>query len=78
MGTTSRFMLLGSRSPAHSPTICKDSDPIFFSEILEFAMSLATPSKGQEPFMGLPHLQPYRLIRAVSLAETGHVLLANR
>ncbi|PIL24083.1 hypothetical protein GSI_13834 [Ganoderma sinense ZZ0214-1] len=78
MGGTSRFMLLGSLPPAHSPTFYKDSDPIIFSEILEFAMSLATPAKGQEPFVGLPYLQPFRLIRAASLAEAGHVQLANR
>ncbi len=71
-------MLLGSPPPAHLPTFYKDADPIVFSEILEFAMSLATPVKGQEPFVGLPHLQPYRLIRAASLAEMGHVQLANR
>lgn len=74
----SRFMLLGSPPPANSPTFYKDSDSIVFSEILEFAMSFATPAKGQEPFVGLPHLQPFRLIRAATLAETGHVQLANR
>ena len=71
-------MLLGSLPATHSPTFYKESDPIVFSEILEFAMSLATPVKGQEPFIGLPHLQPFRLIRAASLAEAGHVQLANR
>ena len=74
----SRMLLLGSLPPSLSPTFYKDPDPIIFSEILEFAMSLATPTKGQEPFNGLPHLQPFRLIRATSLAEIGHVQLANR
>ena len=74
----SRMLLLGSPPPSLSPTFYKDPDPIIFSEILEFAMSLATPTKGQEPFNGLPHLQPFRLIRATSLAEIGHVQLANR
>ena len=70
--------MLGSPPPTASPTFYKDPDPIIFSEIVEFAMSLATPAKGQEPFAGLPHLQPYRLIRAACLAELGHVQLANR
>ena len=55
-----------------------DPDPIIFSEVVEFALSLATPAKGQEAFAGLPHLQPYRLIRAASLAEMGHVQIAAR
>ncbi|TBU65725.1 Sec23-binding domain of Sec16-domain-containing protein [Dichomitus squalens] len=78
IGGGSRLTLLGSPPPSLSPTFYKDPDPIIFSEILEFATSLATPAKGQEPFNGLPHLQPYRLIRAASLAEIGHVQLANR
>lgn len=55
-----------------------DDDAIVLAEIVEFALSLAPLSKGQEPFHGLPHLQPYKLVRAVSLAEMGHVLAANR
>jgi hypothetical protein len=51
---------------------------MILSEIVEFAYSLSTPPKGQEPFPGLPHLQPYRLIRAHQLAELGHVSLATR
>ncbi|KAI8998549.1 Sec23-binding domain of Sec16-domain-containing protein [Trametes punicea] len=78
MGSHPRLTLLGSPSPAVSPIYYKDPDPIIFSEIAEFAMSLATPVKGQEAFVGLPHLQPYRLLRAVCLAEIGHVQLANR
>lgn len=41
-------------------------------------MSLAAPPKGQDPFHGLPHLQAYRFIRAMSLAEIGHVDVAKR
>ncbi|RPD66236.1 hypothetical protein L226DRAFT_609114 [Lentinus tigrinus ALCF2SS1-7] len=78
LGSSSRLILLGSPPPTASPTFYKDPDPIIFSEIVEFAMSLATPTKGQEPFAGLPHLQPYRLIRATCLAELGHVQLATR
>jgi hypothetical protein len=73
-----RLVLVGSASPAVTPTFSKDPDSMILSEIVEFAYSLATPQKGQEPFPGLPHLQPYRLIRAHQLAELGHVRLATR
>ncbi|OSC99056.1 hypothetical protein PYCCODRAFT_1438667 [Trametes coccinea BRFM310] len=78
LGSHPRLTLLGSLSPSTSPIYFKDPDPIIFSEIAEFAMSLATPAKGQDAFAGLPHLQPYRLLRASYLAEMGHVQAANR
>jgi hypothetical protein len=75
---TTRLVLVGSASPAVTPAFSKDSDSLILSEIVEFAYSLSPPQKGQEPFPGLPHLQPYRLIRAHQLAELGHVQLATR
>ena|ERR1700691_2647292 len=75
---STRLVLLGSRNPHHWPIFYKDPDPVILSEIAEFAMSLANPPKGQEPFRGLPHLQAYRLIRATSLAEVGHIDIAKR
>ncbi|KAI0831400.1 Sec23-binding domain of Sec16-domain-containing protein [Trametes gibbosa] len=78
LGSHPRLTLLGSPSAVVSPTYYKDSDPIIFSEIVEFAMSLASPAKGQETFTGFPHLQPYKLFRALCLAEMGHVQQANR
>jgi hypothetical protein len=69
---------LGSRSPLAWPNFHKDPDSIIFSEVVEFALSIATPAKGQESFTGLPHLQAYKLIRAISLAEVGQMQLANR
>ncbi|KAK0450880.1 Sec23-binding domain of Sec16-domain-containing protein [Armillaria borealis] len=75
---TARLILAGSRSPQAWPNFHKDPDPVIFSEIIEFALSLASPTKGQEPFGGLPHLQAYRFIRAATLAEFGYVQLANR
>ena len=72
------MVLLGSPSPSVSSTFAKDPDPLIFTEIAEFALSLTPPAKGQEPYSGLPHLQPYRLIRAAGLAEMGHVQIANR
>ncbi|KIJ69376.1 hypothetical protein HYDPIDRAFT_145368 [Hydnomerulius pinastri MD-312] len=73
-----RMVLLGSQSPHTKPTFFRDSDPIIFSEIAEFAFSLKTPAKGQELFHGFPHLQAYKLIRAAYLAEMGHLQIATR
>lgn len=75
---TTRWVLVGSASPTVTPTFSKDPDSIILSEIVEFAYSLSPPQKAQEPFPGLPHLQPYKLIRAHQLAELGHVQLATR
>ncbi|KAF7338256.1 Protein transport protein sec16 [Mycena venus] len=75
---SARIVLLGSRSPQVWPSFYKDSDPVIFTEILEFALSLAPPIKGQDAFYGLPHLQAYRFIRAISLAELGELQLASR
>jgi COPII coat assembly protein SEC16 len=75
---SARIALLGSRSPQATHNFTSDPDPIILSEILEFALSLTPTAKGQEPFGGLAHLQPYRFIRAVHLAEVGDISLANR
>ncbi|KAF8628402.1 hypothetical protein AX15_003926 [Amanita polypyramis BW_CC] len=73
-----RIILVGSKNPALVPNFTIDPDPIVFSEIVEFALSLSPTAKSQEPFAGLPHLQAYRFIRAISLAEVGEIPLANR
>ncbi|KAI0703606.1 Sec23-binding domain of Sec16-domain-containing protein [Cytidiella melzeri] len=73
-----RVVLYGSPSPQVAPAVCKDPDAVIFSEIVEYALSLKTPAKGQEAFSGLSYLQPYRLLRAICLAELGHMDLANR
>ena len=66
-----RITLLGSRIPG---CVSRDPESLFLSEILEFALSLLPSAKG----LGLPHLQAYRLVRAVWLAEMGDVQLASR
>nr|GAT53207.1 copII vesicle coat protein [Mycena chlorophos] len=73
-----RIVLLGSKSPSVWASFYKDSDPVIFTEILEYALSLNPPPKGQDAFFGFPHLQAYRFIRAASLAEMGEIQLANR
>lgn len=78
IGSPGRVVLVGSRGPTAVPNFHVDDDAIVLSEIVEFALSLAPLSKGQEPFNGLLNLQPYKLVRAVSLAEMGHVVAANR
>jgi hypothetical protein len=76
--SSARVVLLGSRSPLTTPNFHTDHDPIIFSEIAEFALSLAPVTKGQEPFPGCPQLQAYKLVRAAHLAEMGHMQTANR
>lgn len=73
-----RVVLLGAESPTVSRNFEKDDDAIIFTEIAEYAYSLVPTVKGQEPYAGLPHLQAYKLIRAVRLAEMGHLSLASR
>ncbi|KAG6818100.1 hypothetical protein H0H87_000004 [Tephrocybe sp. NHM501043] len=75
---SARIVLVGSRNPQTWPSFAKDQDPMIFSEIVEFALSLATPAKGQEPFTGIPHLQAYRFIRSMALAEMGDIQQANK
>jgi hypothetical protein len=78
IGSPGHVTLVGSRGPTATPNFHVNDDTIVFSEIVEFALSLAPPSKSQETFNGLPHLQAYKFIRAASLAEMGHMLAASR
>lgn len=75
---SARIVLVGSQSPQNLPNFAKDADPLIFSEIVEFALSLTAPPRGQDPYQGIPHLQPYRFIRAIALAEVGELQLASR
>ncbi|KAG6866929.1 hypothetical protein C0991_003845 [Blastosporella zonata] len=75
---STRIVLVGSRNPQTWPSFAKDRDPFMFTEIVEFALSMATPAKGQEAFSGIPHLQAYRFIRAMALAEIGEIQQANK
>lgn len=77
-GPGTRLVLLGSQSPHINPIFFRDPDPIIFTEIAEFALSLKTPTKGQEPFYGFPHLQAYKFMRAAYLADIGHIQSATR
>ncbi|KAG7092495.1 hypothetical protein E1B28_008846 [Marasmius oreades] len=76
--TGARIILLGAPHPQISTSSLRNNDAVVFSEILEFALGLNPPVKGHEPFHGLPHLQAFRLIRAILLAEVGEIALASR
>jgi len=73
-----RITLVGSKAPHLSPLFIRNLDNIILTEILEFALSLVPVAKGQDPFGGVAHLQPYRLLHAAYLAELGHVAEANK
>jgi hypothetical protein len=73
-----RIVLLGSQSPHVHTAFHRDPDNLILSEVLEFALSLASVPKGQEHFAGLPHLQAYKLVRAWSLSEVGHMSVSKR
>ncbi|RDB21051.1 COPII coat assembly protein sec16 [Hypsizygus marmoreus] len=75
---SARIVLVGARSPQNWPSFSKDPDALIFSEILEYALSLAPAPKGQEAFSGIAHLQAYRFIRAMTLAEIGDIQQAKR
>ena len=78
MGAPSgRVVLLGSESPALRNNLSANYEPIHLTEIVEFGLSLA-PSSGKESFTGLPHLQAYKLVRAVQLAELGYIKEATK
>ncbi|RDB24374.1 COPII coat assembly protein SEC16 [Hypsizygus marmoreus] len=75
---SARIVLVGARSPQNWPSFSKDPDALIFSEILEYALSLAPAPKGQEAFSGIAHLQAYRFIRAMTLAKIGDIQQAKR
>lgn len=71
-----RLTLIGSNSPGLRRNFHLDIDAIRYTEVVEFALSLVPPVK--EPFSGLLHLQPYKLLRAWQLAELGLVKEATK
>jgi hypothetical protein len=66
------MVLVGSESPSTRRSFHVDSETIRFTEVVEFALSLASLA-AKETFVGLPHLQPYKLLHAFQLAEVGQV-----
>ncbi|ORY64606.1 Sec23-binding domain of Sec16-domain-containing protein, partial [Leucosporidium creatinivorum] len=73
-----RICLLGSATPTTTSTDGIDLESVKLTELVEFAFSLAPTVKGQEPFLGFPHLQALRLYHATKLADAGHVSQASK
>ncbi|KAG0147708.1 hypothetical protein CROQUDRAFT_670305 [Cronartium quercuum f. sp. fusiforme G11] len=71
-----RICLLGSdpRPSRVGPGL--DVEAVMLTEVLEFALSLAVVNKGQEAFMGIPHLQPYKLAMGYEYATAGLVTIS--
>lgn len=67
-----RYSLLGSMQPLQHPSATCDLDFILLTEIIEFALSLVPTTKGHEPYIGLPHLQAYKLVHATRLSDLGY------
>ncbi|KAF8334307.1 Sec23-binding domain of Sec16-domain-containing protein [Cantharellus anzutake] len=72
-----RVVLFGCENPATLKNISANYEPINLTEVVEFALSLA-PSSGKDAFAGLPHLQAYKLARALQLAELGYIKEATK
>ncbi|SCV71958.1 BQ2448_4652 [Microbotryum intermedium] len=73
-----RFALLGASTSALNNTSPVDIESIQLTELIEFAFSLTPAVKGQEPFIGFPHLQAYRLEHAARLADNGQIAQAQK
>ncbi|KAL9938014.1 hypothetical protein V8E36_003559 [Tilletia maclaganii] len=73
-----RATLIGGHNPRASVLYLRDLDSILLTEVYEFAQSLLPTVKGQEAFNGLPHLQAYRLVHAITLAELGDSVRAQK
>ena len=72
----SRIILLGSIPFASETAI--DLESVKLTELLEYALSLVPVLKGHEAFIGLPHLQAFRLYHAATLADAGDVSRAHK
>ncbi|KAK0561903.1 hypothetical protein OC844_002962 [Tilletia horrida] len=73
-----RATLIGGHNPRASVLYLRDLDSILLTEVYEFIQSLLPTVKGQEVFNGLPHLQAFRLVHAMTLAELGDIARAQK
>lgn len=78
MENGNRITLLGSdpRTPGVGPGL--NVEAVMFSEVLEFALSLAVVPKGQDSFIGIPHLQGFKLAMGHEYATAGLVTTAHK
>jgi COPII coat assembly protein SEC16 len=69
---SARYTLLGAESSQIGSQQQGDEfESIILTEIVEFALSLNPTVKGQEPFVGFQHLQAYKVLHAMQLADMG-------
>lgn len=73
-----RICLLGTPITSSPDRPRLDVEAVMLTEVLEFALSLSPVPKSSDPFIGLPHLQAYRLALGVECATFGLVDKANR
>ncbi|PLW57692.1 hypothetical protein PCANC_01350 [Puccinia coronata f. sp. avenae] len=73
-----RISLLGSPAGSNPDGPGLDLEAVMLSEVLEFALSLSPVPKNVEPFIGVPHLQAYRLALGLEYATFGLVDRANK
>lgn len=76
-GPSTRIVLVGAEVPTRTNSAV-GLESIMLTELVEFAFSLTTLVKGQEPFAGFPHLQAFRLYHANQLVDAGLVSQAQR
>ncbi|KAK4701487.1 COPII coat assembly protein SEC16, partial [Phenoliferia sp. Uapishka_3] len=78
VGTGAKFSLVGGEVPTPFTADGLDLESIMLTELVEFAFSLTPAIKGQDPFVGFPHLQALKLQYASELADAGLVSQAQK
>ncbi|KAA1138065.1 hypothetical protein PGTUg99_027564 [Puccinia graminis f. sp. tritici] len=73
-----RISLLGSPTMSNPDRPGLDLEAVMLTEVLEFALSLSPVPKNVEQFIGIPHLQAYRLALGLEYATFGLVDRANK
>lgn len=73
-----RLSLVGGEVPTADGMTGLDLESVMLTELVEFSFSLVPTPKGQEPFVGFPHLQALKLVHASLLADAGHVSQAQK
>ncbi|KAL8278678.1 hypothetical protein RQP46_008970 [Phenoliferia psychrophenolica] len=78
LGTGAKFSLVGGEIPTPYTAGGLDLESVMLTELVEFAFSLIPTVKGQDPFVGFPHLQALKLQHASDLADAGLVSQAQK
>ena len=74
----SRISLLGSPAISIPDGPGLDLEAVMLTEVLEFALSLSPVPKNLDQFIGIPHLQAYRLALGLEYATFGLVDRASK